>query len=117
MTTLATAPAATLPCRADPDLFGPTKPNTAATRQQIGEALALCGGCPVRVSCLEYAMTWNWRERAETVAGGVWFDTHGDPPGRQACRARYPQGGHATHRCTVRGPHDRHQLAPIKENS
>ena len=47
-------------CRGvDPDIFYP------ATDEEAGEAKAICGQCPVREPCLEYALANRERD-------GVW---------------------------------------------
>ena len=50
---------AELPCREEPDLFFAESPS------DVELAKSLCGGCPIRVSCLEQAV-----ERREPW--GVW---------------------------------------------
>jgi hypothetical protein len=112
MTALATAPAATPPCVDQPDLFGPTSPKSYENRKQIAQAIALCGICPRRVWCLNRWMGFEPSTRREWVAGGFWFDDHGDPPWLIRCRKR-PFIDGVAYRCTVRGPHDQHQLEPI----
>ncbi|MFE6891948.1 WhiB family transcriptional regulator [Streptomyces sp. NPDC057694] len=52
-------------CRAhDPELFFPVS-ETGRALSQIGEAKAVCGGCPVVNRCLEWG-------RAEGIEYGVW---------------------------------------------
>lgn len=42
-------------CQADPELFFPTGTGAAAERQ-AAEAKRVCGGCPVREQCLQWAL-------------------------------------------------------------
>ena len=53
-------------CRsADPDLFfGPDAEFVSARQQREAEARAICAGCPVRDSCLAYAL--------DTGEAGIW---------------------------------------------
>jgi WhiB family redox-sensing transcriptional regulator len=51
----------------DPDMFFPEKPAKTA-REREAAAKAVCGGCPVRVQCLTYAL-----EHGEEH--GVWGGT------------------------------------------
>ncbi len=46
----------------DPELFFPAK------GESLAPAKAICAGCPVRVECLEYALTHNERY-------GIWGGT------------------------------------------
>lgn len=61
----------------DPELFFPSKGPTAP--QQVREAKAVCATCPVRLACLEYALSVpeHW---------GVWGGT--TEKERQRIRAR-----------------------------
>jgi WhiB family transcriptional regulator, redox-sensing transcriptional regulator len=59
---------------ADPDVFFPDK------GEHSEEAQAICGACPVRVDCLEYAI-------AEDIHDGVWGGV--TERKRQRMRARY----------------------------
>jgi WhiB family redox-sensing transcriptional regulator len=52
---------------ADPDLFFPISA-TAAAAPQIARAKAICAGCPVRSSCLGFAM-------AHRDLQGIWGGT------------------------------------------
>lgn len=47
-------------CRdASPDLFcGPDGEQHPAYAARVAKAKAVCGGCPVREQCLEYALAW-----------------------------------------------------------
>jgi WhiB family redox-sensing transcriptional regulator len=55
-------------CRtADPDLFFPVAVGGSAS-SQVNRALRICGGCPVRQACLDFAM--RTREPA-----GIWGGT------------------------------------------
>ena len=55
-------------CRtADPDLFFPVAIGAAAS-PQVNQALRICGDCPVKQACLEFAM--RTREPA-----GIWGGT------------------------------------------
>jgi WhiB family redox-sensing transcriptional regulator len=55
-------------CRtADPDLFFPVAVGGAAN-PQVNRALQICGGCPVKQQCLDFAM--RTREQA-----GIWGGT------------------------------------------
>jgi hypothetical protein len=113
MTALAPAPATTLPCRDDPELFFPRKGKGSG--YQYDRARAMCRTCPIQPACLADAMTWPPMLRKDAIVGGVAFDGKGEVPSQ--CRMRYPQGGPPTWRCTVRGPHAQHQMEPIKETS
>lgn len=57
-------------CRSvsDPDLFFPDGWGTKAHRQQVAEAKAVCGRCPVRAECLNDALD---RADVHGVAGGL----------------------------------------------
>jgi WhiB family transcriptional regulator, redox-sensing transcriptional regulator len=75
-------------CRtADPDLFFPVAVGAVANRQ-IAKALRICGGCPVRQQCLDFAL------RAPEPAG-VWGGTTPEQRARdrraRARRARVPR--------------------------
>ncbi len=63
----------------DPELFFPAGIMGASARA-ISEAKAVCGGCPVRAECLEYAVTTAQRF-------GVWGGT--DEEERRLIRRRY----------------------------
>lgn len=76
----------------DPELFFPVAANGAAVRQ-ITAAKAVCAGCPVRATCLGYAVT--------TRQDGIWGGTTpeerraqrehpGSPPVSAANPARTP---------------------------
>jgi WhiB family redox-sensing transcriptional regulator len=52
--------------REDPELFFPIAA-TGPALQQVNSAKAVCGRCPVRASCLSYAL--------ETGQDGVWGGT------------------------------------------
>ena len=55
-------------CRTvDPDLFFPVAVGGSAS-SQVNRALRICGGCPVRQACLDFAM--RTRESA-----GIWGGT------------------------------------------
>lgn len=56
-------------CRdADPELFFPTAaPGTASYRAQVAQAKQVCGVCPVRQECLEFALD----VLTDGVAGGL----------------------------------------------
>jgi WhiB family transcriptional regulator, redox-sensing transcriptional regulator len=54
-------------CRsADPELFFPLS-ESGRSLEQIGEAKAICTGCPVRRQCLQFAL----RTRAHGIWGGL----------------------------------------------
>jgi WhiB family redox-sensing transcriptional regulator len=70
-------------CRnVDTDLFFPVGTNQEATEQTVA-AKAICATCPVRTSCLEYALATN---QADGVWGGL------DESERLAIRRRARQG-------------------------
>lgn len=58
----------------DPELFFPISPEGPG-RSQMERAKAVCGGCPVRRPCLDYAISSG-------QADGVWGGT--DPEQRRA---------------------------------
>jgi len=60
----------------DPDLFFPIS-STGPAREQIAKAKAICGACPVRRPCLEFALEHD-------LAHGIWGGT--TPQDRQARR-------------------------------
>jgi len=60
----------------DPDLFFPIS-STGPAREQIARAKAICGACPVRRPCLEFALEHD-------LAHGIWGGT--TPQDRQARR-------------------------------
>jgi WhiB family transcriptional regulator, redox-sensing transcriptional regulator len=68
---------------ADPDLFFPISSAGRGARQ-IVEAKAICGGCPVRQACLEFALEHD-------LMYGIWGGT--TPEDRQAWR-RGQRPGH-----------------------
>lgn len=52
----------------DPELFFPTaEPGTAMYEAQVAQAKTVCGGCPVRLQCLTYAL----EAISDGVAGGM----------------------------------------------
>lgn len=50
----------------DPELFWPISEDGATSRAQVLEAKSVCHGCPVRVECIEWAVT----ELPYGIAGG-----------------------------------------------
>jgi WhiB family transcriptional regulator, redox-sensing transcriptional regulator len=70
--TAALAPGGWLPlaaCKtAEPDLFFPISSPAATGGSDAARALAICGSCPVRAECLEYAM-------ATSQVHGIWGGT------------------------------------------
>jgi WhiB family redox-sensing transcriptional regulator len=55
----------------DPDLFFPvSRPGSRRYAQEAKPAKLICGGCPVRAECLEYAL--------EAGEEGVWGGTDDD---------------------------------------
>jgi WhiB family transcriptional regulator, redox-sensing transcriptional regulator len=62
--------------RLDPDLFFPIS-STGPALGQIAKAKAICGECPVRRPCLEFAL-------AHDLVHGIWGGT--TPQDRQAWR-------------------------------
>ena len=60
----------------DPDLFFPIS-STGPAREQIAKAKAICGECPVRRPCLEFALDHD-------LVHGIWGGT--TPQDRQARR-------------------------------
>jgi WhiB family redox-sensing transcriptional regulator len=60
----------------DPDLFFPIS-STGAALEQIAEAKAICGTCPVQRPCLEFALEHD-------LGYGIWGGT--TPQDRQARR-------------------------------
>jgi WhiB family redox-sensing transcriptional regulator len=60
----------------DPDLFFPIS-STGPAREQIAEAQAICGTCPVQRPCLEFALEHD-------LGYGIWGGT--TPQDRQARR-------------------------------
>jgi WhiB family redox-sensing transcriptional regulator len=62
--------------QADPDLFFPIS-STGRALGQIAKAKAVCGGCPVRQPCLEFALEHD-------LMYGIWGGT--TPQDRQAWR-------------------------------
>ncbi len=55
-------------CRsADPDLFFPVS-GTRRAEKQIARAKAVCSGCPVRLECLEFALS-------QSHIDGIWGGT------------------------------------------
>lgn len=55
-------------CRdVDPELFFPVGESGAVHDRQVGEAKAVCGGCPVRLECLDEALA----RIPEGIAGGL----------------------------------------------
>lgn len=74
-------------CRsADPDLFFPVSGGGWAG--QVEKAKALCGACPVRRQCLQYAL-------GEDEEYGVWGGLTGDERSRVTWLARKRAGASA----------------------
>ena len=73
---------------ADPDLFFPISA-TAAAAPQVATAKAICAGCPVRSTCLSYAM-----DHRDLV--GIWGGTTFDER-RKARRSRARSAARARH--------------------
>lgn len=68
-------------CRtADPEAFFPAAEVGPAYDEQVTAAKAICGGCPVRTACLEFALT----ALAHGIAGGLTADE------RRALRSAEP---------------------------
>jgi WhiB family transcriptional regulator, redox-sensing transcriptional regulator len=69
--------------REDPELFFPVELTRPAPLQRVSAARAVCGRCPVRRSCLAYAL--------RTGQEGIWGGTTTDE--RRAMRRSLPGGG------------------------
>jgi len=55
-------------CRSvDPELFFPNARSGPAYDEQVGRAIAVCAGCPVRAACLEFALN----ALPDGIAGGT----------------------------------------------
>jgi WhiB family redox-sensing transcriptional regulator len=63
---------------ADPDLFFPIS-STGPAERQIARAKVICAGCPVRIQCLDFALTHDQTH-------GIWGGT--TPEDRQRDRRR-----------------------------
>jgi WhiB family transcriptional regulator, redox-sensing transcriptional regulator len=68
---------------ADPDLFFPVS-SVGPAERQIARAKTICGGCPVREKCLEFALRHE-------LAYGIWGGT--TPEDRQRDRRRKRRRG------------------------
>jgi WhiB family redox-sensing transcriptional regulator len=76
---------------ADPDLFFPISSAGPAERQ-IRRAKTICGGCPVREKCLEFALSHE-------LTYGIWGGT--TPEDRQRDRRRKRRAAAAAAKRTV----------------
>jgi WhiB family transcriptional regulator, redox-sensing transcriptional regulator len=65
---------------ADPDLFFPIS-STGPAERQIARAKVICAGCPVRIQCLEFAMTHDQTH-------GIWGGTTAEDRQRDRRRRR-----------------------------
>ena len=98
--------------RIDPEIFFLKKYAQSANAIKIRKAKALCGACPVRQTCLKFALAHNIRDgiwggmtiherkryfprRVRLLVAQWWFKTHPGsypmmPPGHYAPRGRVP---------------------------
>ena len=65
---------------ADPDLFFPIS-STGPAQRQIARAKVICAGCPVRVQCLDFALTHDQTH-------GIWGGTTAEDRQRDRRRRR-----------------------------
>jgi WhiB family transcriptional regulator, redox-sensing transcriptional regulator len=65
---------------ADPDLFFPIS-STGPAERQIARAKVICAGCPVRVQCLDFALTHDQTH-------GIWGGTTAEDRQRDRRRRR-----------------------------
>lgn len=87
-------------CRSvDPEVFFPVAVAGAEFERQVEVAKAVCGGCPVRAACREWALV----ALPEGIAGGM---TEHERRFEQARRHGRQLGTRAEHRRPVRGTRD-----------
>lgn len=65
---------------ADPDLFFPIS-STGPAERQIARAKVICAGCPVRIQCLDFALTHDQTH-------GIWGGTTAEDRQRDRRRRR-----------------------------
>jgi WhiB family transcriptional regulator, redox-sensing transcriptional regulator len=65
---------------ADPDLFFPIS-STGPAERQITRAKVICAGCPVRIQCLDFALTHDQTH-------GIWGGTTAEDRQRDRRRTR-----------------------------